>query len=140
MRRIREVHGMSKTPIYQCWQNMISRTTPGHVQNGRNNYEGVLRDPKWDSFTGFYDDMGESYFTGAVLARVGDKGDYSPRNARWVTKADNARERAKHYTRDGRLGVDVARELGVPLGSYGNRIAEGYSVEEALGLEGRWSS
>lgn len=121
---------MSKTPIYQCWQNMIARTTPGHAQHERY-YQGVKRDPKWDSFTGFFNDMGATYFEGAALARLWDIGHYTKDNARWVTKAQNARDRAKYFASDGRPGVDVARENGVPLGTYGVRIARGWSVDRA---------
>jgi hypothetical protein len=136
MRRKREVHGMTHSPIYSAWQNMIARTTPGSAQQQNvPSYQGVDRDPRWDSFKAFYEDMWPSYFPGAALARLHDQGDYVPGNCRWVTKAENARERAKHFTSDGRLGIDVARENGVPVNTYGVRIARGWTVDRAAGVE-----
>lgn len=124
---------MTRTPIYMAWQNMLSRTTPGSAhQRAYPTYVGVQRDPRWDTFGAFFEDMGATYFPGACLARYGDAGDYTPDNCRWLTKAGNARDKGKHYTSDGRLGVDVARENGVPLGTYGPRIAKGWSVDDAV--------
>jgi len=124
---------MTRTPIYLAWQNMLARTTPGSAQQ-RNypGYIGVGRDPRWEQFTAFLSDMGDKWFPGACLARHGDRGDYTASNCRWLSKADNARDKGKHYTSDGRLGVDVARENGVPLGTYGPRIAKGWSVDDAV--------
>lgn len=133
VRRPRENHGMTKTPIYLAWQNMLSRTTPGSAhQRTYPSYVGVQHDTRWDAFGAFYEDMGATYFEGACLARYGDTGDYTPSNCRWVTKAENARDKIKHFTRDGRPGIDVARANGVPLGTYGTRIAKGWSVDEAV--------
>lgn len=134
MRRKRTVHGESKTRLYECWQNMLARTTPGSAQQKYTpSYEGVGRDPKWDSFLGFKEDMGDTYFPGAALARLGDTGNYTASNCRWVTKADNAKERTKHFTSDGRPAVDVAVENGVPRGTFYNRILyKGYTVDEAV--------
>ena len=135
MRRPREQHGMTGTPIYQAWQNMLARSTPGSaMQRYVPSYQGVGRSQRWESFTGFVEDMGGSHFPGACLARYGDTGDYTPENCRWLTKADNARDRTKLFTSDGRPGVEAARANGVPQGTFAGRVARGLSVDEAAGV------
>lgn len=126
---------MYRTSIYIAWQNMLARSTPGSaIQRYTPSYVGVSRDPRWEQFSAFYEDMGETYFEGACLARFGDTGDYTKDNARWVTKAQNARDRIKHFTTDGRPGIDVARENNIPINTYGTRIARGWPVDKAAGL------
>lgn len=138
MRRPRERHGMTGTPLYQAWQNMIARTTPGSAQQQGTSYEGVNRDPRWESFTQFQEDMGSSHFPGACLARYGDSGDYTLDNCRWVTKAENARDRTKHFTSDGRPAVEVAEENGIPRPTfYKHLLYSGWSADEAAGVVAR---
>jgi hypothetical protein len=88
-------HGMVGHPGYESWRNMVARTTPGSsAQRNRPTYVGVQRDPRWASFEEFWADMGQTWFEGAVLGRYGDRGNYTPTNCRWITKAENGRERA----------------------------------------------
>lgn len=134
---MRRSHGMSGTPIYRRWVSMKHRTTPGTSGQKHNpGYVGVGRDPKWDTFEGFYEDMGATFFDGAVLARIGDSGDYEPGNVRWLTKTENARELMEgrgemHLMSDGRFAVDVAREHGVDRWNLTNRIRRGWPVDRA---------
>lgn len=90
-RQRRTTHGMSTEPIYACWCNMKQRSS-GHYIRG---YRGVGRDARWDRFETFLADMGPTYFAGAVLARFGDTGDYTPMNCRWLTAAENNAEAAR---------------------------------------------
>lgn len=85
-------HGMRHTGLYWCWCNMKQRSS-GHYP--RPAYAGVGRDQRWDSFDNFRADMEATYFPGAVLARIGDVGDYGPTNSRWLTASANNSERRK---------------------------------------------
>lgn len=138
MRRPYEKHGMRGTPIYCAWQNMTARSTPGTAaQKNVPSFVGINHDPRWDTFSLFYKDMGGTWFPGACLARYGDSGNYTKDNCRCVTKAQNARDRIKHFTTDGRPGVDAARENGIPINTYGVRVARGWSIDEAAGVVSR---
>lgn len=122
-------HGMSGTPIWRSWWKMLRRSS-GQVPG----YEHVGRDPKWDSFEGFLDSMGDTWFEGAVLCRSEDTGDYEPGNCRWDTPSANSVERAnrsKHLLPDGRYGIDVAREHGINDNTYRKRIHLGWQPERA---------
>jgi hypothetical protein len=113
---------------------MKQRTSPGAARDAKPSYASVARDPAWDTFAGFCADMAASWFEGAVLARFGDKGDYTPTNARWVTKSENAREgNEPRMLRmpDGRLAADVARANGIGRSAFAMRIHYGWSVDDA---------
>jgi hypothetical protein len=87
-------HGYSGTKVYGIWKGMIQRTTLGsYAQKARPNYVGVNRDPRWDKFESFIEDMGDTYFEGACLGRTGDIGDYEKSNCRWQTKSESTAER-----------------------------------------------
>lgn len=147
-------HGLSYTPIYKAYYAMVQRTRGDfHLKSyGRSGYEGVRRDPRWDTFEGFlaHPPAGEPG-RGMMLARYGDTGDYTPENCRWATKAENSREanetRAGYMNLlpDGRYAVDVAREHGISIKRYWARVERGWSMQDActqpLGTRlkpGRW--
>lgn len=131
----RSIHGMCDTPIYRCWQGMLARSTPGSRRDRESpTYQGIGRDPRWDTFEAFYADMGDTYFKGAVLARYGDTGDYTPKNARWITRGENSREmqeRRMLRMSDGRFGRDVAQANGIAPQVFVNRVQRGWTVDDA---------
>lgn len=84
-------HGMSNTPLYKAWENMRQRVTNVTVYP---RYANVGCDPRWVTFDGFlaHQPAGQPFRSGLVLARFGDLGDYTPENARWLTRAENRAE------------------------------------------------
>lgn len=135
-------HGLYGTGIYRAWANMIQRTTPGgSVQQRRPGYIGVGRDPRWDTFEGFYADMGATWFEGACLARHGDTGDYNSQNARWITRKANTQERNERQIlrlADGRSARAACLELGIVSWVTGwRRIRDGWTAEDAIATPAR---
>lgn len=122
-------HGMSGEPWYGSWKAMIQRTQ-GKVAG----YEGVSCDPRWEDPRGFASDMAESWFPGAQISRIGDQGDYTPDNCRWLTAEENWRERnerERFRLPDGRFACDVADQSGIPRATYISRVRSGWSLEDA---------
>lgn len=123
--------------LYDRWRGMRMRCSPSFWKK-KPTYTGVSYSPLWETFEGFRDTQptGRLYEIGLVLSRIGDKGNYSPENCRWVTKRENAIEansfRQYHYrVSNGALGVSVARENGVSSAAFYKRIKYGWSIEAA---------
>lgn len=85
-------HGMTGTPIHNCWLNMTKRcrlaTSPNYRYYGG---RGIKVCDRWLSFENFYADMGNPPFPGAQIDRIDGDGDYTPSNCRWLSAAENNR-------------------------------------------------
>lgn len=93
-------HGLSKSsknhPLYTVWDSIIQRCTNSnnqgyHLYGGR----GIKICNEWRAnFLKFYNwSMANGYKKGLQIDRINNDGDYSPQNCRWVTCAENARNK-----------------------------------------------
>lgn len=130
-------HGMAKTPIYGLWHAMIQRCYDknSHAYN-RYGGRGINVCNKWQTFEGFYEDMGEKP-DGMSLERKDVNGDYTPENVIWAnakTQANNRRSNVVlEYNGKKQTMQQWCDELGLKIGTVWARINNyGYSVEKAL--------
>ena len=136
----RERHGMSKTPTYHTWAMMKQRCNndKGHAFD-RYGGRAIAVCERWqNSFTAFLEDMGEKP-EGMSLDRIDNDGDYCPENCRWATmkeQANNTR-RTRYVVVNGKkmLATVVAAMNGISRSTISQRIAHGWSIEQAVGLE-----
>lgn len=86
-------HGMHTSKIYHRWEKMMARCYNPN-QNGWHNYggRGITVCSEWHDFSNFYEDMGEPP-EGMELDRVDNDKGYSKENCRWVTRAENNRNK-----------------------------------------------
>ena len=87
-------HGMTGTPTYDTWTNMISRckyeSCPSYPNYGG---RGIKVCYEWLTFAGFLADMGERSPDWAIH-RLDSDGDYTKDNCEWIDKTQHAREHA----------------------------------------------
>lgn len=80
------------TPIHNTYAGAKQRCRYSSHRN-YSNYGGRGIKFEWNSFSEFYYDMMPTWFEGAELDRIDNDGNYNKDNCRWVTRAENARNK-----------------------------------------------
>lgn len=110
----RTKHGMATTSEYKNHNAMKSRcNNPMNTRYSDYGGRGIKYDAKWETFEGFWEDMGDSYSPGLELDRIDVNGDYCKENCRWANKSlqsFNRRIDAKNTS--GKSGVSFAKNVG----------------------------
>jgi hypothetical protein len=88
---------MTRTPTYYTWAGMKQRCTNPKA-TGYQNYggRGIVYCPEWQTFAGFYADMGERPSVELTLDRFPNPdGNYEPDNCRWATASEQRANQAQ---------------------------------------------
>lgn len=140
--RARITHGQSRsghrTPEYQAWKGLISR-----CENPKNKCfddyggRGIVVCKRWrESFEAFFSDMGPRPLTKISLDRIDVDGPYSPKNCRWATAIEQARNKRTNcrieYKGESRVLTEWAEILGVDIKFLSARLINGMSVDQAF--------
>ena len=125
-------HGMKGTKLYRAWQGMRTRCTTSY-QARTPSYLGVTHCAEWATFEGFIAHPPPGIFVAgeSVLGRIGDVGDYSPTNARWITKSENSREASTRYFVGDIAALDIALSNSIGQRALYDRLRRGWSVHDA---------
>lgn len=133
-----KTHGMRYTKIYRVWRNMKIRCNNPDAQNyylygGR----GITVCDRWmEGFENFYEDMKEGYAEGLSLERIDVNGNYCKENCRWVTMADQSKNKRNtaYITYKGvtKRAFDWAELIGANPKTLSRRVYLGWSPEECL--------
>lgn len=85
---------MYQTITYNTWAGMKARCKYPSV-NGYESYggRGITYDPKWETFTGFLEDMGKRPSKRHQLDRVDNGCNYTKENCQWITRSKNQRKK-----------------------------------------------
>lgn len=100
------IHGMYGTRTHVSWRSMKRRcNSPKSEKYKDYGGRGIGYDPKWETFEGFFEDMGECP-EGLELDRINPDGNYTKENCHWVTESVQAFNQRKRRTNtSGKTGV-----------------------------------
>lgn len=91
-----KTHGLTHTPLFTVWQGMLSRCFNKNNKSYKDyGGRGIIVCNEWkDSFESFYAwAVTNGYDKGLQLDRIDVEGNYNPTNCRFVTQAENARNK-----------------------------------------------
>ena len=105
-------HGMTNTPEYRAWQEMIQRCyNPNGNRYHRYGGRGITVCARWlESFENFYKDMGDRPSIRHSLDRKDNDLGYYKENCRWATPGQQAYNKTHKKNSTGRV-------VGVALGN-----------------------
>lgn len=96
------VHGhcIARSPTYLSWRAMRMRCkVPTATAYERYGGRGITICKRWENFKNFLKDMGERPSKKYSLDRINNEGNYGPRNCRWASRAQQARNRRPRRNR-----------------------------------------
>lgn len=90
----RKTHGMSKTRQYRIWYDMKRRCCdPKVISYPYYGGIGISYDSTWETFEGFWEDMGDTYEDDLTLDRKDSSKNYSKDNCRWASYDEQAQNK-----------------------------------------------
>lgn len=113
-RERRRTHGMSNTRTYQIWEGMKRRCRPDLKEMFPHHAgKGVTYCSKWETFEGFYEDMGPAP-DDMSLDRIDFDGNYEKSNCRWASSSVQGYNKGiDPNNTSGRTGVSWYSHAGV---------------------------
>lgn len=135
------IHGLSQSPLYRIWADMIKRcTNPKAI--GYKNYgeRGIAVCDQWrHDFQAFFDYVSKLEHCGEngySIDRIENNGNYEPGNVRWATDIEqnrNTRVTIMLEFRGQTKNLHAwAEELHFSSGTLDSRLRSGWSAEQIL--------
>ena len=131
-----------KSRLYVVWRGMIAR-----CENEKNKHwadyggRGISVCERWRrDFAAFLSDMGESPTTSHEIDRRDNNGNYEPGNCRWITSAENKRNRRRvKLSADDVVGIRAALAAGETQRSVAARYGVSASNISMISSRRNWS-
>jgi len=131
-------HGMTSTVEYKTWVRIKTRCLNKHEKNYRNyGGRGINVCNRWlNSFENFYADMGKRPSSKHSIDRIDNNGDYCPKNCRWATRSEQARNKRNvpiiEYNGELKTMAEWSEITGIKRSTIAMRIHYGWGIDKTL--------
>lgn len=138
-------HRMCGHPAYQSWSGMKRRCQDPKLLNYKEyGARGISVCETWQTFEGFWADMGPSWAPGLTIERNDNDGNYELGNCRWATMLEQAQNKRNSRLLDTPWGAitqsEAARRSGITAQIISSRRRAGWPPEALLlPPSNRWS-
>ena len=129
-----KTHGLSNTRLFKCYDSMKYRVK--HDPNWKSKGIRVCEE-WWNNPQAFFDwALQNGYRDDLTLDRIDTLGDYEPSNCRWITKAEQQRNRTNNHfvTINGETKTiaEWAEISGIPYARIEARVRSGFVGSDLL--------
>lgn len=130
-------HGMYGTKIYKTWSSMMARCyIQSHTSYQNYGGRGITVEQKWHSFEKFFSDMRDGYSESLTLDRKDNNKNYSKSNCRWVTKAEqnkNKRNVILYKINGKKLTIpEISKIYKIGVDILRRRLKKGLTIKQSL--------
>lgn len=131
-------HGMTGTPTFRSWSNMVQRCTNSN-NHGYKNYggRGIRVCQRWMTFGNFFEDMGVAPLGHSIERNDNSKG-YEPGNCRWATRVEQNRNKRNNrritFRGETLTFGEWATRIGIREPKLRERFDKGWPIDLALTL------
>lgn len=136
--RFKTKHGMYGTRLYHIWNGFTGRCfNPKNKDYENYGGRGITVCEDWKNPTSFFDwAISNGYSDTFTLDRKDTNGPYSPENCRWITSAQQQRNRRNNhkisYNGEEHCLAEWAEITGMPSKTILSRIRRGWDIADAL--------
>jgi hypothetical protein len=135
---MKRIHGMTRTPTWITWVNMLSRC---HCKtNPRYGGRGIEVCAEWFDFVKFFSDMGEKPSPKHSIERINNNAGYNKGNCRWATAREQARNTSKNIivsiNGEKKCLKDWCSELSLNYDKVHHRVKLGVNPIVAMSIKG----
>lgn len=128
-KRTFRTHGKSQSKLHGVWVRMRQRCeNPKAVNFKFYGGRGITVCAKWQTFEGFYEDMGSGWKEGLTIERIDNDGGYKKSNCKWATKQEQATNRRSTVFVETKWGLISVSELARRIGA--NRRTLAYRISK----------
>lgn len=126
---------------WNSWYDMLRRCERPYVKTYHHyGGRGITVCDRWHSFSNFWKDMGPTYESHLTIDRADNDGNYEPSNCRWVTKAEQQRNKrnVRKFTINGvtKTFPEWTELSGLKRSTVSQRYyTYGWPIVKALGME-----
>jgi hypothetical protein len=110
--------------------------SPNYKNTDRYLGRGITYDPKWESFSGFREDMEKTFVKGLTLDRIDNDGNYSKENCKWSNYEEQANNRSNNVffviNGERKTLTQWSRVYGINRQTAFMRLSYGWPIERVL--------